>query len=42
MARAKKREVTGAKRGENGAVLMYGLKPSKKGNFFAMERCFFS
>ena len=37
----KTREVTGAKRGENGTVLMYRLAPSKKGEFFCSGEVFF-
>jgi len=37
-----KREVTGARRGEHEAVLVVMSTSSKKGDFFARERCFFS
>jgi len=38
--RTNKREVTGAKRGENEAVLVQGLEPSKKRDFFARRGVF--
>ena len=41
MTITKKTEVTGAKRGENGAVLVLGLEPSKKGELFCRGEVFF-
>ena len=41
MTRTNKREVPGAKRGENEAVLVLGLEPSKKGELFCHGEVFF-
>jgi len=40
--RTNKPEVTGARRGENDAVLVRMPEAIKKRDFFAMKRCFFS
>jgi len=37
----KRQEVPGAKRGENEAVLVLGLEPSKKGELFCHGEVFF-
>jgi hypothetical protein len=42
MTTTNKTEVTGAKKGENEAVLMRMLEPSRKGSLFCQERCLFS
>jgi len=41
VTRTNEREVTGAKRGENEAVLVLGLEPSKKGELFCHGEVFF-
>ena len=41
MARTKKREVTGAKRGENGAVLVLMARAKQKGKLFCHGEVFF-
>ena len=41
MTRTNKREIAGAKRGENEAVLVLGLEPSKKGELFCHGEVFF-
>jgi hypothetical protein len=42
LARTEKRDVTGARRGENETVLVRISQPREKGGFFPKERCFFS
>jgi hypothetical protein len=41
VTRTNEREVPGAKRGENEAVLVLGLEPSKKGELFCHGEVFF-
>ena len=41
LTRTNETEVTGAKRGENEAVLVLGLEPSKKGELFCHGEVFF-